>query len=125
MKRWAVLVTLAGAACFSERTPLAPPLGVADCVIPLQPVARGDAIVLLRGQQFLPDTVRVRSGQTVTWVNCEASGAEPHTSTAQAGQWDSPLLHRGDFFSHSFADAGAFAYVCLPHPHMRGAVIVE
>jgi plastocyanin len=120
-----MLAVLAVLACFSERSPVAPPDGLADCVLPLQSVARGDAIVLIRGQQFLPDTARVRPGQAVTWVNCEAAGADPHTSTAQAGQWDSPLLHRGDFFTHPFAGTGTFAYLCLPHAHMRGAVIVE
>ena len=125
MRRVVVLIAGAGAACFSDRSPVAPPAGAADCVLPLQPVARGDAIVLIRGQQFLPDTVRVRSGEAVTWVNCEEAGADPHTSTALDGQWDSPLLHRGDFFTYSFADPGNVGYLCLPHSHMRGVVIVE
>ena len=92
--------------------------------LPLDRVAQGDAMVLIRGQQFLPDTVRVRPGQAVTWVNCEAPGADPHTSTSMTGVWDSPLLQRADFYTRTFATAGTFSYTCIPHPHMRGVVLV-
>jgi plastocyanin len=124
---WAVLLgaATAAASCFSERGPTEPPAGLTDCALPLQAVARGDAIVLIRGQAFLPDTVHARPGQRVTWVNCEPEGADAHTSTAVGGAWESPLLQRAAFFTHEFGAAGEFAYTCLPHPHMRGAVIVE
>lgn len=111
--------------CISERSPVEPPAGVTECALPLDRVARGDAIVLIRGQQFLPDTVRVRQGQAVTWVNCEPVGADPHTSTSLTGIWDSPLLQRAEAYSRTFTATGTFGYTCIPHPHMRGGVIVE
>lgn len=116
---------LAALSCISDRSALGPPAGVVDCALPLEAIARGDAIVIIRGQQFLPDTARVRVGQAVTWVNCEAQGADPHTSTAQDALWDSPLLASGDAYSRTFDDAGSFPYTCVPHPHMRGAVVVQ
>jgi plastocyanin len=67
----------------------------------------------------------VRPGQSVTWVNCEEAGSERHTSTAQSGAWDSPLLDAGAHYTRVFDGSGRFAYTCLPHPHMRGTVIVE
>jgi plastocyanin len=119
----ALAVLLAG--CISDRW-IADPVGdLADCVIPVDALARGDALVIIHRQAFVPDTVRLRPGRSVTWVNCEAVGSDPHTSTAEDGEWASPLLQAGDSWSVAFAAAGTHAYTCLPHPFMRAVVIVE
>lgn len=118
-------VLLLGPGCFSDRSIVDIPAELATCIVPLDAVARGDALVFVRSQTFLPQTVRVRAGGTVTWINCEAAGAEAHTSTADDGEWDSPLLQSGESFSHPFPEAGRFDYTCLPHPFMRGVVLVE
>jgi plastocyanin len=64
----------------------------------------------------------VGAGQRVTWINCDE---DQHTSTADAGQWTSPLLAPGDAFTQTFATTGVFSYHCEPHPFMTGRVIVE
>jgi plastocyanin len=118
-------VALAGGGCFSERTPAEPTGELIDCLLPADAVRRGDQFVVIRGFAFLPDTVRIAPGRTVTWVNCESAAAEAHTSTADDRAWDSPLLRRGDSYSHTFTATGSFGYFCLPHAGMRGAVIVQ
>lgn len=120
-----VTLQLLAAGCFSDRTVVDPSGELVTCVVPLEAVARGDALVFIRNLAFVPQTVRISPGRSVTWINCEAEGADPHTSTADDGAWDSPLLPSGASFSRQFTAAGSFDYHCLPHPFMRGEVIVE
>ena len=78
--------------------------------------------MVIRRFAFGPAEVRVRVGERVTWINCDEDG---HTSTADAGEWQSPLLAPGDAFTQSFDALGEFVYHCEPHPFMVGRVIVE
>jgi plastocyanin len=121
----AILVALPAGGCFSDRGPAGPEADVVECVLPVAAVRRGDRIVVVRGFAFVPDSVAVDRGQTVTWVNCEPAGSDAHTATAEDRAWGSPLLHRGDFYSRTFDDTGRFAYFCLPHAVMRGVVMVR
>ena len=115
-----------GGACFSERTdgPLQPDFA-AVCNLSIAELLQGGAFVPMRGFDFLIDTLRVSQGTRVTWVNCEAAGADPHTVTSEAGVWDSPSIPVGATFSRTFDVRGSFPYYCIPHPFMRGVVIVE
>jgi plastocyanin len=126
MRRLAAVATAAvlAAGCLSERT-RTDPTGLAECQLPLDRVARGDVIIIIRDQRFLPDSTHIRAGRTVTWVNCEAAGSDPHTATATDQSWGSDLLTGGRHFSHTFDSSGSFPYLCLPHPHMRGVVRVD
>jgi plastocyanin len=78
--------------------------------------------VVIRSFTFEPAEVRIRPGERVTWVNCDD---QPHTSTADAGAWASPLLSTGDAFTQTLPTAGEFSYFCQPHPFMVGRVFVE
>ena len=126
--RLAAIVTVAlvigGVACFSERS--SGPTGNLDgCNAQLPAEAFGSTIVVIRDFTFSPATVRVRPGTKVTWVNCGPAGDESHTSTADGGAWNSPLLAPGSTFTHEYATAGSFPYHCTPHPGMTGTVTVE
>lgn len=128
-KRIAAVVALAFAlttiSCLSERDSTEPVLEAGDCRIPLSAIGANKTIVTIRNFAFFPDTVRIRRGTEVIWVNCETSIADFHTSTSDSDGWDSGALNRGEFFAATFADAGSFGYFCEPHPFMRGAVIVQ
>lgn len=113
------------AACFSERDAAEPLVEVGDCRIPLSAIGANKTVVTIRNFAFFPDTVRIRPGDEVTWVNCETNVADFHTSTSDTDRWSSGALNRGEFFSATFAEAGSFGYFCEPHPFMRGAVIVQ
>ena len=126
----AALAATGAGACISEhRASTGPDGSVADgeCRIPVgSPVIGGtQALVAIRGFAFQPETVRVRRGTTVTWVNCEPPSVDAHTSTSDVEAWQSPFLAPGATYSHTFETAGAFGYFCVPHPFMRGAVVVE
>ena len=124
----AALACLLGA-CISEHQPAGGPTApaIGECRIPVGSPVIGatQALVAVRGFAFTPDTVRVRAGTTVTWVNCEPDGVDAHTSTAAGGTWESPFLPPGSTYSHTFEGAGRFDYFCVPHPFMRGVVVVE
>lgn len=118
-------LTIAGVAgCVSERAS-GPGVDLAACDANLPSEAFGSTIVIIRDFAFNPAQVRVRPGTKVTWVNCGATGTDSHTSTADAGSWNSPLLSPGQTFTQDFAAAGAFPYHCVPHPGMLGTVTVE
>ena len=77
---------------------------------------------------FIPNTVTIDIGGTVTWENNDTAA---HTSTGgsatdgPSGVFDSSLIMAGSSFSHTFEDAGTFDYFCMVHPWMVGTVIVE
>jgi plastocyanin len=71
---------------------------------------------------FNPPSVTVPVGGRVTWTN---TGQAPHTSTSQAGGWDSGRLAPGGTFTFTAGQAGSFAYACMIHPNMQGTVVVQ
>ena len=127
MKRIVLLCAIGCAtvvACFSERGS-GPVAGPAECRVPVSVIDSLHFIVAIRNFAFHPDSVAVPAGATVTWVNCEDVGQEPHTTTSDNTVWNSPDLNPGQRFSHTFATAGAFPYHCTPHPFMLGKIIVQ
>jgi plastocyanin len=114
------LMSAALAGCFSERGATAPVEGV--CSFPLGEDVPGSTIVVIQDFVFGPAEVRVRAGDRVTWINCDT---DSHTSTADGGQWASPLFAPGERFTQTFSTPGEFTYFCEPHPFMTGRVIVE
>lgn len=117
----AALIAGSVAGCFSERTTAAVG-GEGECRFPVGTDIPGSTIVVIRRFAFEPAEVRVGVGERVTWVNCDE---DAHTSTADGGEWASPLLVPGDAFTQVFETAGELPYHCEPHPFMQARVIVE
>ena len=113
--------------CISERTTAGPSNSSGDCRIAVgSPVIGGtQALIAIRGFAFHPDTIHVKPGAQVTWVNCEESNVDAHTSTSTTGQWVSKYMSPGDTWTRTFNEVGAFPFFCEPHPFMRGVVLVE
>jgi plastocyanin len=112
------------AACFSERAS-SPVASLADCRVPVTVIDSMHYLVAIRSFVFRPDSLAVPAGATVTWLNCEDVGQEPHTTRSDTGTWDSPELNPGGRYSRTFAVAGAFPYHCTPHPFMLGKIVVQ
>lgn len=124
-----ILGGVLAASCFSSD---ADPTGVLpdECASLAQQagVPDGETVVGILDFAFVPATVTVEAGERITWVNCEPGAGEGgivHTTTADDGRWDSPLLARGEIFQQVIGDAGSFTYHCAPHPFMTGTVVVE
>ena len=70
---------------------------------------------------FGPQKLRVKVGDTVTWINQDDI---PHT-VVSIGHFRSKALDSEDKYSFTFTTPGSFEYFCSLHPHMTGAVEVE
>lgn len=68
---------------------------------------------------FLPTTITVKKGSTITWTNNDTA---PHTVTGNG--WDSGQIDPGETYSRKFTAAGSFDYHCIIHPVMQGTVNV-
>ncbi|BBX40087.1 hypothetical protein MSIM_15380 [Mycobacterium simiae] len=86
---------------------------------PAAPVS-GDQVAI-DGFAFVPAALTVKAGTSVTWTNRDE---EPHTVAATDGAFHSPGMGTGATFTHTFATAGTFDYVCSIHPMMHGTVVV-
>lgn len=115
---------LVAAACFSERA--GGPVLAAECRVPVTVIDSLHYLVAIRDFAFHPDSITVPAGATVTWLNCEDVGQEPHTTTSDTvGIWDSPDLSPGARFTHRFVTPGTFPYHCTPHDFMHAKVVVQ
>jgi len=81
---------------------------------------------------YIPATVTIGVGGTVTWSNDDTaahtvtSGVSPNFGgSGPDGIFDSSLFMAGTTFSHTFDEAGEFIYFCMVHPWMQGVVIVQ
>jgi plastocyanin len=71
---------------------------------------------------FRDKEIRIPAGTTVRWVNKDPVG---HTATSDDGDWGSALIGPGETWEHTFDAVGEFPYHCVPHPFMKGVVVVE
>ena len=78
-------------------------------------------VVEISGSAFQPQTLDVKVGDTVTFVNKDEIA---HTATAGDGTFDSKTLEQGASFDFTAKKAGKLAYVCSFHPGMTGTLNV-
>lgn len=80
--------------------------------------------VLLTHMSFIPRTITVTAGATVTWKWDD--GVVPHnvTFTSSNLQLASPNQHDGTF-RHTFDTPGVYKYRCTIHFNMYGTVVVK
>ena len=121
------MVSVPLGSCFSEKTTSGPLPLTGECKVPISTSGAATVIVFIRNFTFIPEQVTIKRGTKVTWVNCEDPGSDSHSSTADAGLWDSPSIPVGSSFTRTFDDATGtvFNYHCTPHPFMKGTINVE
>jgi nitrite reductase (NO-forming) len=85
----------------------------------------------LGDKAFSPNLLRIKAGNTVTWINNDnnlhtVTSGTPNT--ANAGEaFDSgltALIMPAKTYSHKFTNAGEFSYFCRVHPTMIGKIVV-
>jgi plastocyanin len=106
-------------------------IGAAVLAVYAAPARAATTEVTVSNFAFAPASVSITPGDTVTW---KFAGPDlNHSTTSDPGQaesWDSdpgnssPVHVVGDTFSHQFAQAGTFTYVCKVHSFMRARVVV-
>jgi plastocyanin len=81
------------------------------------------SMVEIKDLAYVPDSVEIPVGATVTWTN---SDTVPHTATAKDREvLQSGTLNPGDSFSQTFDQPGTFDYFCEFHANMKGTIIVQ
>ena len=72
---------------------------------------------------FNPQTITVKSGETVTWINRDE---EPHTIVSVGKQFKkSTALDTDQEFTLAVGAPGTYDYFCSVHPKMTGTIVVE
>jgi plastocyanin len=71
---------------------------------------------------FNPQTLTVKSGETVTWINRDE---EPHTVVSVEKQFKkSTALDTDQTFTITAGAPGTYTYFCSVHPKMTGTIVV-
>jgi len=72
---------------------------------------------------FNPQTLTVKSGEKVTWINRDE---EPHTIVSVEKQFKkSTALDTDQEFTVTAGAPGTYSYFCSVHPKMTGTIVVE
>lgn len=72
---------------------------------------------------FNPQTLTVKSGETVTWINRDE---EPHTVVSVEKKFKkSTALDTDQEFTITAGAPGTYTYFCSVHPKMTGTIVVE
>ena len=134
-RRWGFEFTIPIALSrFVSRGPSGP---VAGPETPGSPI--GAEVHLSDLERYVPDTVRIRAGQAVLWINGSnlvhtvtddpAVAVRPADAALPTGApaFDSGALKPGMVFEHVFRVPGVYRYFCVPHEQdgMVGTVIVQ
>ena len=76
---------------------------------------------VIQGLRYLPETLKVRHGDVVVWINKDPFA---HTVTA-AGAFDSGPIGAGRSWRFRARRAGSYRYVCTLHSNMAGTIEAE
>ena len=84
--------------------------------------ASGGSTVEINNFMFMPATLTVPVGTTVTW---KFDDSTQHTVSADDNSFASSPMASGQTFTHTFSSAGRVAYHCSIHPFMTGTIVVK
>ena len=80
-------------------------------------------VTMAKSYRFDPVTIKVRTGETVTWRNDDNF---THSVFLQDGSGRNPVAAPGQSVSITFDKPGEYTYTCSFHPqNMKGKVVVE
>lgn len=87
------------------------------------PFVNAAAEVVMGEFHFAADSVVITAGQAVRWVNRDPV-AHTVTFDSQAVQSSGEVPQNGSFVV-TFARPGTYRYHCVPHPMMKGVIVVQ
>jgi len=90
-------------------------------LLPAAPAEAASHAVMIHNYAYSPASLSIAQGDTVTWTNMDTA---EHDVVVTSGpvSFRSPMLSKGESWSHTFTTAGSYSYTCSVHPDMRGAV---
>ena len=63
--------------------------------------------VAIQNYAFSPSTLTIQKGANVTWTNYDSV---QHHVVSDSSAFSSPLLNKGDTYTHQFNNSGSFSY---------------
>ena len=107
-----------------------------ETIVKVEEIIKADVIIPIKVSRpgcdiedicYIPSTIVVEKGKSVTWVNDDSSF---HSVTSgfygePTGLFDSGYLDPYQFYTLSFDEFGTYDYFCTLHPWMKAQVIVE
>ena len=79
--------------------------------------------VQIINMQFVPQKIKVKTGTIVKWINKEKR-SNHSVFFEKEGLPESDRLFPDESWQRQFNQSGVYSYICGPHPHMTGEVIV-
>ena len=80
--------------------------------------------VTVKDYRFSPQELRIKTGDTVKWVNAEKRTSHSVLFLGEAG-FESERFFPEESWQRSFDKPGTYNYRCGPHEEMRGSIVVE
>lgn len=80
--------------------------------------------VSITNYMFSPISIKVKTGETVTWTNQDAVHHNVVADTVSADAPNGPLIGQKETYSFTFKKAGTYTIHCAPHPFMHGTIVV-
>ena len=78
--------------------------------------------IVIKDFHFSPETLTVKSGEKITWINRDE---EPHTVVSVEKQFKkSSALDTDQEFTITAGAPGTYTYFCSVHPKMTGTIVV-
>jgi plastocyanin len=108
-----VMVMVAGCTSSSNTSP-SPANSTVTSTASQNPVA-------IQNYAFSPSTLTIQKGANVTWTNYDSV---QHHVVSDSSAFSSPLLNKGDTYTHQFNNTGSFSYICSINPYMKGTIVV-
>jgi plastocyanin len=78
--------------------------------------------IVVKDFMFMPMSLTVSAGATVTWANMDD---EPHTIVSDTGLFRSGAMDTNESFTFKFDTPGTYHYTCSIHPRMVGTIVVQ
>ena len=103
---------------------LAPVLAAGLTVLSASPAQAANHQVKIAKYAYGPGSLSVKQGDTVTWTNLDSVEHDVVVTNGPAS-FRSPMLGKGESWSHTFSTAGSYSYICSVHPDMRASVSVD
>jgi plastocyanin len=101
--------------------PLAAVAALAVGAAPATPASTATVTVQIKRSSFAPQTVTIKTGDTVRWVN---SDTQNHQVVSNNGSFVSAILGPGKVYTHRFNAAGTYRYHDGLNAAVRGVVKV-
>lgn len=79
-------------------------------------------VVEITGFKFKPETLNVKAGDTVTWINRDIA---PHTATATDKSWDTGKIGKAEQKSVTIIQDSEASYFCRYHPVMKASLVID